>query len=556
MERPPAKSFRLLRFYTLATLGVFLVAGAVMYVLQRGEETFFAQVQSDQRAFFSAAQADLAQRSEAAARARLLAVHESAHVTLTRVVANLLWDSDIAPFVGRTQRLSADSCRALPRPPAGSPRSPGLVACHARLGEGIRALPGFAALDAKAYDAMLSTKVFKIKVWDLRGITVYSSEHAQIGEDGSGNEGWRQAIGGKPASELTHRARFSAFEGVVEDRDLISTYVPVIDDANGSVLGVVELYSDVTGFLEKIKANAKAFREITEANDARLHEAATNNEKAVVDSSNRFLLTVGGLLVLLYGASLLVVRIGQRIIDDQTLAQEEAARRELRWHGEKMAALSAMASNVAHEVGNPLAVIAGVAQLLPGEPVSGVGDDIPASRLILEQTDRIALMTRQLSEFASAESRRRLVVDINERLEAVCSFHGFDQRFRAMPVERELAPSLPACEIVPDHLNELVMTVLQGFAGRPGGPARAGRIVVRTAMRGKWLSIALRAYPTDGSASAGADPMEAARDAVAIQRLATLMGGTVAIAIDQVELLLPVVAPSEPDGSAGVAGVG
>jgi hypothetical protein len=44
-----------------------------------------------------------------------------------------------------------------------------------------------------------------------------------------------------------------------------------------------------------------------------------------------FLLTVGGLVALLYAASLVIVSIGQRVIDRQTRAAEEAARREQAW---------------------------------------------------------------------------------------------------------------------------------------------------------------------------------------------------------------------------------
>ncbi len=170
------------------------------------------------------------------------------------------------------------------------------------------------------------------------------------------------------------------------------------------------------------------------------------------------------MLALLYAVSWLIVRNGQRLIDRQRLAQEQSNARERHWHREKMATLATMAANVAHEVGNPLAVIAALAQELPD--AAGPGAPRPcASRRSSTQTGRIATMMRQIADFATARGQGLEWVDVNAMVKAVCDFQGFDFRSRGTPIEFVPQADLPACELVPDQLNEVLMSLLQAFAG-------------------------------------------------------------------------------------------
>ena len=155
----------------------------------------------------------------------LLELGESNNVALTQSLANDLW-LEFAPFVTSVSGLNGDQ---------------------------LRAHPVTSVLRKAVQVHMSGIPVVKIKIYNLSGLTVFSTEEKQIGEDKSSNAGFLSARSGKAASELTHRDTFSAFEQTIENRDLISSYLPIRRSEGGPVEGVFELYYDVTTFLQKIK---------------------------------------------------------------------------------------------------------------------------------------------------------------------------------------------------------------------------------------------------------------------------------------------------------------
>ena len=327
MIAPPAAGFRLARYFTVASLAAFLPVAAALLYFELWEGDFFKQVQQEQNAFFAQVQDSFAKQHDAAAHGDLLRVHEAGIVNLTRLFANALWEKDFAPFVAKAQRISVDQCRAIAevKDAGGKSVQPGeKQACYAGIGKQIMALPEFRALDAKVFDMMKKSTVFKIKVYDLRGITVYSSEHNQIGEDKIGNAGWESALAGKPASGLTHRDKFSAFEGVVQKRDLIEIYLPVLAPGSEKIVAVFELYSDVTPFLEQIKNTSSQIQKLSAENLAKVERAAAANQAKVDANAKLLLAIILGLLALLYVALFLIVRRGQRILDRQDIKRERA----------------------------------------------------------------------------------------------------------------------------------------------------------------------------------------------------------------------------------------
>jgi diguanylate cyclase (GGDEF)-like protein len=93
---------------------------------------------------------------------------------------------------------------------------------------------------------MRGLHVVKVKTYNVDGLTVFSSDPRQIGEDKSTNAGFLTAKAGGIASDITFRNRFDAFEQVIVDRNLVSSYVPIFKSAGAGIEGVFEVYSDVT----------------------------------------------------------------------------------------------------------------------------------------------------------------------------------------------------------------------------------------------------------------------------------------------------------------------
>jgi len=113
--------------------------------------------------------------------------------------------------------------------------------------------PEIASLKQDVAKEVRGLAVVKVKIYDLGGLTVFSSEEKQIGEQKGDNLGYQSARAGKVATELTFRNQFSAFEQVIADRNLVSSYIPARSQEGGPVEGVFEIYSDVTPLVKQIE---------------------------------------------------------------------------------------------------------------------------------------------------------------------------------------------------------------------------------------------------------------------------------------------------------------
>ncbi len=215
--------------------------------------------------------------------------------------------------------------------------------------EALRGHPSLETVGRAVAEAVRGTHIAKVKIYSPSGLTVYSSDPLQIGEDKSANAGFLAAIDNRVVSTLTFRDKMDSFEQTIFERDLLSSYIPIFEPGDTSTpAGVFEIYSDVTPLKHAI--------------------------------SNRMWLILGatlGILLVVYGAVLVTVIRGNRLIGEAhrenldlqlELAEqrraEEVARGALDNEREMGEIRSTFIASASHEFRTPLTSIHAAADII------------------------------------------------------------------------------------------------------------------------------------------------------------------------------------------------
>lgn len=158
----------------------------------------------------------------------------------------------------------------------------------------------------------------------------------------------------------------------------------------------------------------------------------------------------------------------------------------------KSAARSAigMAEMLAHEIKNPLAGIAGAAQLLS---MNLSGDDLELTDLIVDETRRIVKLLEQVEQFGNVRPPERRAVNIHDVLDRArkSAAVGFGMH---MSIEEDYDPSLPSTLGDADQLTQVFLNLLKNASEAQKGE---GMIRLRT-----FYDFSLRLRRADGKGQA------------------------------------------------------
>lgn len=134
---------------------------------------------------------------------------------------------------------------------------------------------------------------------------------------------------------------------------------------------------------------------------------------------------------------------------------------------QELAAIGTLTAGLAHEVGTPMNVILGYAQLLEAAaPEEGVRQ---TARTIVEQVRRVTGIIETLLNIARPHDRRRVSVDLASVLSSSLAFLSERLSRRGITVDREEEP-VPALLGDPERLQQLFLNlVLNAADAMPGG---------------------------------------------------------------------------------------
>ena len=148
-------------------------------------------------------------------------------------------------------------------------------------------------------------------------------------------------------------------------------------------------------------------------------------------------------------------------------------------HSEKLATIGQFASELAHEIGTPLNIIAGRAALTKENPEAreAVQKNMDT---ILTYTGRITKTVQQLLSFARRKRPERKRFDVNQLLEATLDLLDYLVHGQGIIVKRRLETNLPLLEADLDLLQQVfVNLILNSFQSMPEG----GTLQISTSQR-------------------------------------------------------------------------
>ncbi len=154
---------------------------------------------------------------------------------------------------------------------------------------------------------------------------------------------------------------------------------------------------------------------------------------------------------------------------------------------EKQAAFGLLAAGIAHEVGNPLAAISSLVQLLNRREV----DERTRERLLMvdDQLRRIQRTLRELVDFSRPAKNEPELCDVQAAIDAALNIAKYYKRMKGKRIVTAYAEGIPPIHLVRDQLVQVILNlILNALDATDEGST----IELRTMIRGGVLRVEIR----------------------------------------------------------------
>ena len=167
-----------------------------------------------------------------------------------------------------------------------------------------------------------------------------------------------------------------------------------------------------------------------------------------------------------------------RLLGEREQALEAGRREEL--FRERLVAVDSLAGGIAHEIGNPITCIAGLATEIAADPQTRLGDRGRSMLgLLRHHADKIIGISHDLAHLDTRIPEQRELIDVNQMLAASTNLCRYDSRWAEIDIDVHLDPRVPALFVSAMQINLITMLLLDNAREALHGRSDA-RLEVRT----------------------------------------------------------------------------
>ncbi len=155
--------------------------------------------------------------------------------------------------------------------------------------------------------------------------------------------------------------------------------------------------------------------------------------------------------MLIFLLRLVVVKPVVALVDEQD-------KRERMYLANRLASIGELSSGIAHELNNPLTSIIGFSEIVAAK---NLPDDVKKDMgIVISESQRMAIIIKNLLTFARKHPEEKVPVDINSILQSVLTMRAYEQKVNNINVVTHLAADLPKVVGNPFQLQQVFINLI------------------------------------------------------------------------------------------------